>query len=182
MASRVQHPRLTGEEFEALQAHHGWSFEAELIGGEPVVIPPDGPPASSAQGELHYALRRWQEETEDGGLVLQSVFVRVDDTSRLGPDVAWWSASSRTPLPEGQMTVVPDWVAEVLSPSTRENDLGPKRERYLAAGVRELWLVDPAARLVVIVAADGTEHLAGEHAVSGVLPGFGVPVAQLFAE
>jgi len=181
MASRVQHPRLTGEDFEALQAEYGWSFDAELINGEAVVIPPDGSPASSAQGELHYALRRWQDSAADGGLVLQNVFVKVDPSSRFGPDVAWWSAARRPPLPQGQMTVIPDWVAEVLSPSTRENDLGLKRERYLAAGVRELWLVDPSAGSVLVVGADGREQVAGERVASRVLAGFTVEVARLFA-
>jgi Uma2 family endonuclease len=41
---------------------------------------------------------------------------------------------------------VPDWVCEVLSPSTRRLDLTEKRDRYAAAGVRHLWLVDPDAR------------------------------------
>lgn len=180
MALPVQHPPFTEEEFEALQEEHGWSFEAELIGGEAVMIPPDGPSASSAQGALFYALRRWQDDMGDPGLVLQSVFVRIDPSSRLGPDLAWWSHVRRTPLPEGQMTVIPDWVAEVLSPSTRLNDLGPKRERYLAAGVRELWLVDPADRSVTVVDAEGRERRAGERAESRVLPGFAVPLERLF--
>lgn len=70
----------------------------------------------------------------------------------------------------------------MLSPSTRENDLGPKRERYLAAGVRELWLVDPASRSVTVVDADGRTTVAGEMCRSLVLPGFAVPVAALFAD
>ena len=50
---------------------------------------------------------------------------------------------------------VPDLVVEVLSPGTRENDLGPKRDAYGRAGVRELWLVDPAVKRITVFAGDG---------------------------
>ncbi len=42
--------------------------------------------------------------------------------------------------------VVPDWVCEVLSPSTRVLDLTEKRDVYAALGVAHLWFVDPLAR------------------------------------
>lgn len=42
-------------------------------------------------------------------------------------------------------TTAPDWICEVLSPSTRELDRGPKREIYAREGVHWLWLVDPGA-------------------------------------
>ena len=37
----------------------------------------------------------------------------------------------------------PDWVLEVASPSTKEKDLGEKRDDYAAMGVPEYWLFDP---------------------------------------
>ena len=43
-------------------------------------------------------------------------------------------------------TLVPDWVCEVLSPSTRKLDLAGKRAVYAREGVSFLWLVDPDAR------------------------------------
>ena len=43
-------------------------------------------------------------------------------------------------------TLAPDWVCEVLSPSTRKLDLGGKSAAYARAGVSHMWLVDPIAR------------------------------------
>lgn len=43
-------------------------------------------------------------------------------------------------------TLAPDWVCEVLSPSTARLDLAKKLPRYAAAGVEHLWLVQPAQR------------------------------------
>jgi Uma2 family endonuclease len=44
----------------------------------------------------------------------------------------------------------PDWVAEVLSPSTASHDQTVKLSAYERAGVREVWLVDPTDRKLTI--------------------------------
>lgn len=175
----VSHPRLERAEYLALQAAAGWRSAVELLSGEAVVTPPSGGHAASVQGELYYALRRWQEETGDRGLLLQDVFVRVGDESYLAPDIAWWSAARRPQLTVGALEQVPDLVVEVLSPATRSNDLGAKREAYLLAGVRELWLADPAGVTLTGIDADGQERVAarGEQLTSSWLPGFALDVA-----
>jgi len=43
---------------------------------------------------------------------------------------------------------VPDWVCEVLSPSTVVRDRGTKRDLYAAHGVGHYWIVDPDARVL----------------------------------
>ena len=47
---------------------------------------------------------------------------------------------------EAYFTLVPDWVCEVLSPSTRKLDLGAKRAIYASEGVKFIWFVDPVAQ------------------------------------
>lgn len=44
----------------------------------------------------------------------------------------------------------PDFVAEVLSPSTRAKDMTIKAEKYRKAGVREYWIVDPYKEKVIV--------------------------------
>jgi Uma2 family endonuclease len=182
----VSHPRLDGAEFSALQVETGWQLGVELIAGEAVVIPPAGGHAASVQGELFFALRAWKERSADGGLLLQDVFVHLGEDSFLAPDIAYWSADRRPPLARGALEVAPDLVAEVLSPATRDNDVGPKRELYARAGVGELWLADPEAATVTplhwlsgeLVAADpvsGDDRLR-----SSLLSGFALRVDDLF--
>lgn len=48
------------------------------------------------------------------------------------------------------MCGAPDWVAEVLSPSTARYDRTTKLAAYERAGVPEIWLIDPIARTVAI--------------------------------
>jgi Uma2 family endonuclease len=63
------------------------------------------------------------------------------------PDLAGWRRERLPALPEAAwFEVAPDWVCEVLSPSTRTLDLTDKRRLYAAAGVPFLWFVDPLAR------------------------------------
>jgi len=63
------------------------------------------------------------------------------------PDIAGWHLA-RLPQPPdaAAITVPPDWVCEVLSPSTEVLARGLKMPRYGAHGVRHAWLLDPHAR------------------------------------
>ena len=63
------------------------------------------------------------------------------------PDIAGWRRERMPTLPDAAyFTLAPDWVCEVLSPSTRKFDLGDKSAVYARAGVGHIWFVDPIAR------------------------------------
>lgn len=53
-----------------------------------------------------------------------------------------------------RFTTVPDWVCEVLSPSTRRYDVGVKRAFYARIGVQHLWYVDLEARALTVSRLD----------------------------
>lgn len=80
----------------------------------------------------------------------------------LVPDLAAWRRERLPTLPEDTgIAVAPDWVCEVLSPSTRTYDLTDKRAIYGEQGVPHLWFVDPLARtLEAFALRDGTWTLA----------------------
>ena len=63
------------------------------------------------------------------------------------PDLAGWRRETMPEYPDAAyFTIAPDWVCEVLSPSTRQLDLGRKRSVYAREGVGHLWFVDPGAQ------------------------------------
>ena len=65
----------------------------------------------------------------------------------LVPDLAGWRRERMPEFPDSAyVTLAPDWVCEVLSPSTRKLDLCGKRPVYARERVVHLWLVDPLAR------------------------------------
>ncbi len=177
----LTHPALTLGEFVAAMGRAGWRAPMELIDGEVVVIPPSGGDASLAQTETLHRLRAWQTTEGRSGRVLADVFVRVGD-AYLAPDIAWWSEGHEPQIGPGAIETLPDLVIEILSPGTRENDLGPKRRQYLSTGVRELWLIDPADRTATVVTASSERHLSAEDELaSPLLPGFTATVSALFA-
>ncbi len=62
----------------------------------------------------------------------------------LVPDLAGWRRERLPQYPSGPfVTLAPDWVCEVLSPSTARLDRDQKRAVYAREGVQHLWLVDP---------------------------------------
>jgi Uma2 family endonuclease len=177
----LTHPVLGPEEFAAAMERAGWRAPMELIDGEVVVIPPSGGDASLAQTEIVHRLRTWQDGQPTGGRVLTDVFVRVGD-GYLAPDAAWWAPGHEPTIRPGALDTIPDLVIEVLSPATRDNDLGAKRTRYLTAGVRELWLIDPGDRSVTVIDARGERRLTADADLrSPLLPGFSASVDALFA-
>jgi len=75
----------------------------------------------------------------------------------LVPDLAGWRRERLPRIPEiAYFTLAPDWVCEVLSPSTARVDRGDKMLIYASQGVSFLWLLDPVLRtLEVFVLCNG---------------------------
>lgn len=82
---------------------------------------------------------------ESGGLVLCApIDVRLAEHSTVQPDILYLTAQHRSrarQIVEG----APDLIVEMVSPSTARLDRGEKLRLYADAGVREYWIVDPAA-------------------------------------
>lgn len=74
----------------------------------------------------------------------------------LVPDIAGWRRE-RMPFPPdvAAFELAPDWVCEVLSPSTVRMDRLAKLASYAEHGVAYVWLVDPAARVVEVYRRQG---------------------------
>jgi len=83
----------------------------------------------------------------------------------------------------------PDWVAEVISPTSAERDRLHKKAEYALAGIPEYWIVDPEAKTVEIYHLEG-EVYALRHTFTGAdslsdsptFPGLEIPLAEIFAE
>ncbi|MCY4005543.1 MAG: Uma2 family endonuclease [Rhodobacteraceae bacterium] len=67
------------------------------------------------------------------------------------PDLAGWRRATLTEDMDGAFfTQAPDWVCEVLSPSTCQFDRGEKRAVYAREGITHLWFVDPEAKILEV--------------------------------
>ena len=62
----------------------------------------------------------------------------------LVPDIAGWRRERMPKLPDtAWFELAPDWVCEILSPSTAQTDRSTKMPLYAQFGVTHLWLIDP---------------------------------------
>jgi len=78
------------------------------------------------------------------------------DEDVLVPDIAGWRLPRLATLPDtAWIELAPDWVCEVLSPSTAGRDRVIKQAIYARENVGHLWFVDPLARTVEVFALDG---------------------------
>lgn len=76
------------------------------------------------------------------------------------PDVAGWRRERLPRLPDAAwIETSPDWVAEVLSPSTQRRDRTDKLAIYSAFGVGHCWLIDPIARTLEVLALTGSKWM-----------------------
>jgi Uma2 family endonuclease len=86
-----------------------------------------------------------------GWWILDEPGIELPRSPEVAPDVAGWRRERMPALPEDRsIQVVPDWICEVLSPTTRAYDHLKKRPYYARIGVAWLWYVDADARTVTV--------------------------------
>lgn len=117
----------------------------------------------------------------DGALRLMPHLVRIPDVSF----IAWTQLPTRevptAPIPD----LAPALAVEVLSKGNTRKEMARKLRDYFFAGVRLVWLVDPAKRIVTVYTApDEGVVLTEADTLDGgaVLPGFSLPVRRVFAK
>ncbi len=81
---------------------------------------------------------------------MSPVDVQLDENNRtvVQPDVL--IVCDRKKFRNGRVFGAPDFIAEVLSPSTRRKDMQLKLAKYGNAGVREYWMIDPKKKKIVV--------------------------------
>ncbi|MDO9022727.1 MAG: Uma2 family endonuclease [Deltaproteobacteria bacterium] len=129
---------------------------AEIIDGELSLMPRPRPRHSRAATRLTAELRPFDNPRGDepGGWILL-----IEPELELGPrpdilipDLAGWRRERVPPgfLQADEITLAPDWVCEVLSPSTFRVDRKRKLPIYHREGVGHVWLVDPARQALEV--------------------------------
>jgi Uma2 family endonuclease len=121
---------------------------AEVLGGTVISSPAPLPKHSRAQRALgSFVGGPFDDDDGHGGPGGWWIFVEVDiqlaphDIVR--PDLAGWRRERlHDPGEQRPILVPPDWVCEVLSPSTAVHDKITKRALYARTGIRHYWIVD----------------------------------------
>ena len=166
------------------------SVRGELVDGEFVMM---APPMRSHQGvsmELSYQISSYL--TGKPCKVYAAPFaVRLfpqadnSDDTVLEPDIVVVCDPAK--LDDKGCNGPPDFVAEIISPSTAKYDRITKFRKYQIAGVREYWIVDPDAKTVQVCILENGRYVIcmydeTETVPLAVLPGCVIDLAAVFAE
>jgi Uma2 family endonuclease len=120
-----------------------------------------------------------------GEVLISENLYALSPNTRRAPDLAVILGDRHEELKNATViSVIPDIAAEVLSPSETPRTIHRKLKQYFAAGVKEVWLIDPDAREIEIwKGASLPDHAlsSGDVLASALLPGFALPLEELFA-
>ena len=75
-----------------------------------------------------------------------AVFLNADDKLYLEPDIS--VICDKDKLDDYGCNGAPDWIIEIVSPSTEQMDYGIKLFKYRSAGVKEYWIINPLSRTI----------------------------------
>lgn len=94
-----------------------------------------------------------------GWHILVEPGIELPEAPEFSPDLAGWRRERLPRLPVDEpLRLSPDWICEILSPTTRRYDQTIKKPFYARIGVRWLWLLDLDARTLTayqLVPSDG---------------------------
>ena len=170
----------TEDDVVLARAHGGL---CELIDGT-LVEKPMGVPESFLASLLIQFLGPFVRQHRLGVTTAADGMYRMSQGNVREPDVSFTQRSRlSTPLPQVGGWC-PDLCVEVLSPDNTAEEMARKRAEYFGSGCRLVWEIDPRKRTAVVYTApaDG-RMLTPQDALDGggVVPGFTLPLAELFA-
>jgi Uma2 family endonuclease len=161
MSAQPSRRPATYEDLVALPEH----VLGELIDGELVVSPrpavPHAGAASALGGDLlgPFGSRGGSGGSGPGGWIIlfEPELHLVGQV--LVPDLAGWRRERMPALPKAAfLELAPDWLVEVLSPTTARIDRTRKLPHYARARVHHVWLVDPEPQTLEVFRLDGDTY------------------------
>ncbi len=145
---------------------------AEILDGELFLSPRPSPRHAVASSRLTMELRPFDDEggAPGGWWILDEPELHLGEHVVV-PDLGGWRRERLPAIPdEAYFALAPDWVCEVLSPSTERLDRTRKLRVYAEAGVGHAWLVKPAERMLeVLRLRDGAWTILGVYGEDDVV-------------
>ena len=100
-----------------------------------------------------------------------AVFLNANKTNYVEPDIS--VICDKNKLTDKGCNGAPDWIIEIVSPSSRRMDYYTKLFKYRTAGVREYWIVDIEKNRITIYnfeSEDTNEYTFADSIASGIYP------------
>lgn len=132
---------------------------AELIGGDLHTQPRPGGPHAAAASILGMVVGNPFHRGSGGPggwVILDEPELHLDEDV-LVPDLAGWRRERMPAIPEtAAFELAPDWICEVLSPSTEAIDRTEKLPIYAREKVDHVWLLNPRLQMLEAFVLDGS--------------------------
>lgn len=126
---------------------------AELIDGNIYYMAPPSRIHQKISWKLHQAIAN-HIDSNDGKCEVYAapfaVFLNKDDTNYVEPDIS--VICDLTKMDDKGCHGAPDWVIEIVSPTSRTRDYYNKLLKYNNSGIREYWIVDPETMVTTVYA------------------------------
>jgi Uma2 family endonuclease len=158
----------------------------QLIEGDLYMAPAPNRYHQDVSRNIEFMILKWIE-AGGGGRIYNAPFdVYLDNVNVFQPDLVYVSAENSGILTDIGAEGAPDLVVEILSPSTRGIDLGPKKKVFERYGVKELWIVDPEPRTLDRFVLEGDAFAPAEQFseadsfTSALLPGLTIVGTKVF--
>ena len=161
----------------------------ELVRGKLITMPPPSIRRSIVMGKIGFPIGNFTEEHSRpylGGFQAAAYITQNPDTVRAADYGIYHRQDLPDPLPDYSYIpgLIPELVVEVIGPGYGAGPAAARARMWRDAGVRLVVMAYIAARAIDTHAADGTvrRFAAGDTlTLEPVLPGFAVPVADIFS-
>jgi Uma2 family endonuclease len=174
---------LTAQEFDNYPFEEDKRYE--LDEGELIEMTRPTYQHNRVLGHLFVELTVYFRRTRTGQALLSENLYALAPNTRRAPDVAVILGDRHEELKNAKVIpIIPEMVAEVLSPNETPRTIHRKLKQYFAAGVKEVWLIDHEVHEVEIWKGPSLPDpvLGGSDVLtSALLPGFALPLEELFA-
>lgn len=124
---------------------------AELIDGKIYYMDPPNTKHQRLISELHYQIKDYMKQRSGECEVFPApfaVYLNENDKNYVEPDLSVIYDKSK--ITDEGCNGAPDWVIEIVSPSSRKMDYYTKLFKYRTARVREYWIVDPDKQITIV--------------------------------
>lgn len=158
----------------------------ELIDGQLIEEPSPTTDHQDISRELAGSLWVWNRKAKAGQFWFAPSDVVLSEHDVLQPDLYFIQKSRLAIVRDGRTYGPPDLVVEILSPANARLNRLQKKAIYARHGVKEMWMIDPPGRIVHVYRFErdagrpARTFGAGDILASPLLPGFSVPVGELF--
>ena len=131
---------------------------AELIDGKMIFMASPNRTHQRINGGMHLAVANYIHNTgKDCEIYIPpyGVFLHADESEYFEPDLTIFCDHEKSRF-DGCFGA-PDWIVEIVSPSSKSNDYGKKLFKYREAGVKLYWIIDPMREMTLIFDFSGNE-------------------------